>query len=147
MEINLDYNLFGSRLRGLRQKRGLLQKDLADSIGVTKSLIGMYERGERQPSHQTIQKVADYFNVSIDYLIGKSEVTTTIEVLKREQDLEKFLLQNPIFFKGELLDDKDKQRIHDVLFAMFFDRITEQATDQTTAQTAQATVQSHKKTH
>jgi transcriptional regulator with XRE-family HTH domain len=65
---------FNIRLRELRKSRGLSQQKLADYTKVTKSSINMYERGEREPSLETIETFADFFNVDMDYIIGTSEV-------------------------------------------------------------------------
>lgn len=69
---------FATRLLELRSARGLSQKDLAEEIGMAKSSISMYERGERLPSYEVQEAIADYFNVDIDYLIGRSDRTTVV---------------------------------------------------------------------
>lgn len=66
---------FHERLRLLRKKSGLSQQELANLLGsVSKSSINMYERGEREPSLETLEDIADFFNVDLDYLLGKSNV-------------------------------------------------------------------------
>lgn len=67
---------FSERLRSLRKMKGLSQQDLANQIGmVSKSSINMYERGEREPNFETLEAIADYFNVDLDYLLGKSDIS------------------------------------------------------------------------
>ena len=61
---------FGSRLKELRKAHGMTQKDLADKIGVTKSVISYYELQERSPSPYALIKLAHVFHVSTDYLLG-----------------------------------------------------------------------------
>lgn len=61
-----------NRLKELRQKRGLLQSDIAKIIEKSDRAVGQYERGERDPSSETWIKLANFFNVSLDYLLGKS---------------------------------------------------------------------------
>lgn len=63
-------NCLTNRLITLRKERGVLQKDIAKEIGITAAAYSLYEKGKREPSLGTIQKMADYFNVSTDYLIG-----------------------------------------------------------------------------
>lgn len=63
-----------TRLRELRNSAGLSQQALADYTSVSKSSINMYERGDREPGIDTIEIFADYFNVDLDYLLGKSDV-------------------------------------------------------------------------
>lgn len=64
---------FNERLKLLRQESGLSQFDFAKQIGLSKSSVNMYERGEREPSIETLESIADYFNVDMDFLLGKSE--------------------------------------------------------------------------
>lgn len=61
---------FGNRLRELRIGAGLTQKQLADRIGVTKSVISFYELRERAPSPDVLIKLSNIFHVSTDYLLG-----------------------------------------------------------------------------
>ncbi len=63
--------LFYSRLRQLREQHRLSQKDLAAFLGVTRQAIASYELGKREPGFNTLIKLADYFNVSADYLLGR----------------------------------------------------------------------------
>ena len=65
---------FSERLRLLRTTKGLSQQEFAKQIKVSKSSINMYERGEREPGLETLERIADYFNVDMDYLLGKSDV-------------------------------------------------------------------------
>lgn len=64
---------FNERLRELRTARGLSQSDIAKLLRVSKSSINMYERGEREPNFETLESIADCFNVDMDYLMGKSD--------------------------------------------------------------------------
>ena len=66
--------LFGKVLRTLRQRNKLTQKQLADILGLSESAIGMYERGHREPDFETLECIADYFNVDMDYLTGRSNI-------------------------------------------------------------------------
>ena len=54
------------------------QQELADALGISKSSINMYERGERQPNFEVLEAIADFFNVDIDYLLGRTNKTTKI---------------------------------------------------------------------
>lgn len=64
---------FPDILKSLRKREGLNQLELANSIGVSRSAISMYESGQREPDFETMETIADYFNVSMDYLHGKSD--------------------------------------------------------------------------
>ena len=65
---------FSERFKELRQSRKLSQQELAYYLGISKSSVNMYERGEREPGLETIENIADFFNVDMDYLLGKSLV-------------------------------------------------------------------------
>lgn len=92
--------MFGERLQSLRKEKGLTQKDIADILKVAPSTIGMYEQGRRDPDTDTIRLLAEFFNVSIDYLLGNAEKLTEQPIsltIKEQQDLDeeaKKLLQN-----------------------------------------------------
>lgn len=72
---------FSQRLRELRQKAGLSQQGLADALGLSKSSINMYERGEREPGFATLAALADLFRVNMDTLLGHSSHRATIPLL------------------------------------------------------------------
>ena len=65
---------FSDRLKLLRKEHELTQQALADRLGISKSSVNMYERGEREPGIQSLEAMADLFNVDMDYLIGKSGI-------------------------------------------------------------------------
>ena len=64
---------FSDMLRYLRKRDGLSQKELAEKAGVTRSTIGMYETGKREPDFETLEALADVFNVNMNTLLGKSD--------------------------------------------------------------------------
>lgn len=62
------------RIKGLRKKAGLTQQELGDRFGVAKSTICQYENGNSTPNDDIKIAMANYFNVSMDYLMGKTDV-------------------------------------------------------------------------
>lgn len=68
---------FNEVLKELRTSKNVTQAELAKAIGVSASTIGMYESGEREPNFETEEKLADYFNVSLDALRGKEDIQKT----------------------------------------------------------------------
>lgn len=64
---------FGAHLKALRQSKNLTQKQLAENIGASESGIQNYELGTRKPTYDMLIALADYFNVSLDYLVGRSD--------------------------------------------------------------------------
>lgn len=67
---------FGEKLCKLRNKRKLSQAQLARKLGLSASVIGYYETGERYPSLQVLIDISRFFGVSIDYMLGLSDVQT-----------------------------------------------------------------------
>lgn len=61
------------RLIKLKETNNLLQKDIAKSVGLSLRSYQRYEYGEREPTASIIIKLADYFNVSADYLLGRTD--------------------------------------------------------------------------
>ena len=60
-------------LRELRTQKGLTQAELSKTLQVSASSIGMYEQGRREPDNETLGKIANYFNVTTDYLLGRTD--------------------------------------------------------------------------
>lgn len=69
---------FQNVLKGLRTSYGLTQNELSKSLKMSRSTIGMYEKGAREPDFETLELIADYFNVDTDYLLGRTDKTTVI---------------------------------------------------------------------
>lgn len=68
--------MFAKKLRKLREQANLNQEELAKILSVSPSTIGMYEQGRRQPDHEKLKQIADYFNVPLDYLLGRTDDPT-----------------------------------------------------------------------
>ncbi len=62
---------FPARLRTLREGRRMSRKALSECCGLSKNMIGRYERGEKEPSTKALVEIADFFEVSTDYLLGR----------------------------------------------------------------------------
>lgn len=65
--------VFAFRLRRLRERRRVSRRVLADLCGVSKSTMSRYERGEQEPAARVVVELADYFDVTTDYLLGRTE--------------------------------------------------------------------------
>jgi transcriptional regulator with XRE-family HTH domain len=63
-------NIFGERLKELRQERGIGQVELATKLGVSKGVISLWENGLREPTMHSLILLARFFGVTIDYLAG-----------------------------------------------------------------------------
>lgn len=69
---------FALRLKELREKRGLSQAALARHLSVSQSTVGGWEICKREPTFETLETVADFFGVTLDYLLGKTEIPLTV---------------------------------------------------------------------
>ena len=69
---------FQNILKSLRVAKGLTQDELSKQLNISRSTIGMYEKGAREPDFETLELIADYFNVDTDYLLGRTVKTTYI---------------------------------------------------------------------
>lgn len=67
-------------LRYLRKNRNLSMKALGDIFGLAESTISLYETGKREPDNTTMLKIADYFGVSVDYLLGREPIEDEVEI-------------------------------------------------------------------
>ena len=83
---------FAERLQELREDKGISRKDLAASLNITVSALGMYEQGRREPNMEMLIRLADYFNVSLDFLVGRSfnedETRRIIEALHLKNEID-----------------------------------------------------------
>ena len=90
---------FKEVLKTLRKANSLTQDQLASDLHITRSRLGMYETGKREPDFETLEAIADYFNVDIDYLMGRTDKTTIIPesyyIDKDARDIAEFLHENP----------------------------------------------------
>lgn len=94
---------FGTKLKELRKQSGMTQQQLAEKLGITKSVVSYYELSERTPSPEVLRDLALIFRVSTDYLLG-IERAKTIDVSELSDDDIKLLLVTI-----ETLKNKNKQ--------------------------------------
>ena len=103
---------FRSNLQALREDRGISQRELAKVLGVSTSTIGNYEIGLREPGFEMLEKMADYFNVSIGSLLGDERAA---RLLLYQEKLK------PILDKAYRLDDKDLGKLEERIDIMLED--------------------------
>ncbi|MCF6461460.1 XRE family transcriptional regulator [Clostridium sp. Cult3] len=65
--------VFGKRLKSLREEKGFTQQDIADILGVGRATIAGYETKGKQPDYEKLMKLAEFFNTSVDYLLGRTD--------------------------------------------------------------------------
>lgn len=99
-----------NRIKELRTEKGITQADLAKILKISDRAVGYYENGDREPDYSTLLKIATYFDVSIDYLLGVSDIKNTNTDNSTEPKDERFIA----FRQGyDELEDADR----DILLA------------------------------
>lgn len=93
-------SILGKRLRSLRESQDIKQNEFANKIGISNVVLSRYESGERRPDYETLEKIADYFNVTTDYLLGRSNTPNLSEedefqAFKNNPDLERWYKELP----------------------------------------------------
>ncbi|MDS1004925.1 helix-turn-helix transcriptional regulator [Clostridium sporogenes] len=68
--------MFGDRLKDLRERKQLTQNEFASILGIGRTTLSHYELNNREPDFETLEKIANYFDVSIDYLVGRTNLKT-----------------------------------------------------------------------
>jgi len=105
-------NLFRFRLKELREEKNISRSDLAEILGVSVQTIANYENGHREPNFDTLLKIADFFNVTVDYLIGNSNFRTREEEFRGKNFYEKYKLDDVI---DDSMDAESKAIIGNIL--------------------------------
>lgn len=93
---------FGDRLKSLREEKNLTQKELSRIFKISESSVGMYERNEREPSFELVDRFSDYFEVTADYLLARSNsrnMTKEDEEIADRYGLNDLPNQERMFFK------------------------------------------------
>lgn len=78
------------RLEELRNEKGMTKKEVAEYLQIDQSTYGKYELGKREPDHTVLNKIADLFNTSVDYILGRTDIKTPIETIAAHHDDEEW---------------------------------------------------------
>ena len=117
---------FGDRLRELRRERGMQQRELGELYNLSSSAIGSYERNLREPTLELLLQLSEYFGVSVDYLLCRTEERLTAKEYKEKDsyELADFMSGHTITVGGVVVSPADKRRICDMATGLFWTRIT-----------------------
>ncbi|WP_409229437.1 helix-turn-helix domain-containing protein [Gudongella sp. SC589] len=109
-------NLFGKRLRMLRREKDIVMTDLADALDLTQATLSKYENGKRIPNIEILQRFAKYFNVSSDYLLGKTDNREPYH-----EDAEDYIqeLRDLVAKEGYDISDLSNQELADKIIKAF----------------------------
>lgn len=124
--VNTVSGIMGKRLKQLREKSGLQQKFVADKIGVKNNTLSGYESGNREPDSQTLTKLADFYEVTTDYLHGRTDDPKgfTTEDITRESTNESLY-----FFDQENLTPEEVEALKEHLEFLRFKAAKENKKD------------------
>lgn len=105
--------MLGSRIRELRKERKMSQRELAEKLNVSQQTIGAWETERIVPGADTLGNIANYFGVTADYLLGRSE--------KRKENKDDFTVQEALdsvmSFDGKPMTDNDREIIEGIIRA------------------------------
>ena len=110
--------MLSNRLKQLRIEKGITQKEMAKDLGTTDVSIGRYEKGEREPKTDMLNTLANYFDVTTDYLLGRTDIKNNSNSNKinankndNENDIEKIIdelmEQKGLMLCGEPMSEED----------------------------------------
>lgn len=104
---------FGERLRSLRTKKEYSLRKMAEELDISFSALGKYERNEHQPDFDTLEKIADYFEVSIDWLLGRKNLYDGYyDALKIIDDaIEKMNPDAELYIPEAILEDMVRKKV------------------------------------
>lgn len=102
---------FKDRLKQLRLKNKLTQQDIANHFQTSPQSYAQWEKGLRKPSAENLQKLADFFNVSTDYLLGQTDIPNSPDI--------DTAIDNSVAYDGAPITDNDREIIKDFLKEYF----------------------------
>lgn len=100
------------RLKELRKQKKLRQQDVADAINCSQAVYSRYENGEREPSKIVLNSLADFYNVSVDYILGRDQA----EPAQNETEEEALQKENATMLSS--LTPEEWQRVMDFIAGM-----------------------------
>lgn len=116
-------NTFGNNLKNLRISSGWTQTDLAKLLNVAKGTVSNWENNNRFPDKDMLNNLADIFNVSIDFLLGRpeSDIVAPPITKKDEKDHDSFMEDaRALFMNGEVAEE-DKEKIFKDISDLFWE--------------------------
>lgn len=133
MQVNL---VLGQRLRELRENKEISQIELARYLNISNTTLSQYETGKRVPSDEIKIKIADYFNVSLDYLLGRTNIPDVAGKINPDnetaiaQQKHEFIKSIKNFFLCEEISDKEKEEVFKVMTSLFWESRGDEKTSQ-----------------
>ena len=109
--------MFGDKLRYLREHQEYTQADAAQKLGIGQTTYNRYERGLYEPDYKTLKKIANFFQVSIDYLLDNdNEILADMDALV---DLNHFLLHGNYTIFARFPKETDRRMLDNIVKAIY----------------------------
>ncbi|WP_332400867.1 helix-turn-helix domain-containing protein [Lactococcus laudensis] len=110
--------MFAERLKSLRKEQNLTQEKIAEKLNISRGSYAQWETERTQPSSKSLETLANFFNVSTDYLLGNTDNKNST---KFEDDLEESL-NTARAFSGKPISEHDREVMREILTEMFKDK-------------------------
>ena len=108
--------MFGRKLKSLRESKGLAQGTVAEKLNLTQATYSRYESGLHQPDYNTLKRIANFFEVSIDYLLNNEKnLPKTEEII----DLNYFIMNGNYMANSRFPTDKERNLMNKIVNAIF----------------------------
>lgn len=104
--------MFPERLKALRKKTKLTQKQIAEALNIKQPTYAQWENGRTKPKGETLEKFADFFNVSTDYLLGKTDIKNSSDI---DEDALEQSLRKSVGFNGKPATDEEIENMKNAL--------------------------------
>lgn len=104
--------MFPERLKALRKEAKLTQKQIAKSLNIKQPTYAQWENGRTKPKGETLERFADFFNVSTDYLLGKTDIKNSSDI---DEDALEQSLKKSIGFNGKPATDEEIENMKNAL--------------------------------
>jgi len=121
---------FSERMRELRKEKGISLEKLAEMMGTTKATLSRYENSKRIPNIEFVKELAKIFDVSVDYLLGRTDVRNTFipddytqkyKVTKKDLlQYEDFIKHAGAFFMNDEVAEEDKEKLFKDISELFW---------------------------
>lgn len=107
--------MFAKRLRKLRESKEMTQREVADLLGLTPKAVGFYEQGKREPTHEALLKLSEIFQVSVDYLLCKTDIKNYSDAFIKDYMENSPELLQLLKSQGYKIEEMTKEEILDLI--------------------------------
>ncbi|WP_449456308.1 helix-turn-helix domain-containing protein [Streptococcus suis] len=114
--------MFSERLKQLRKEAGLTQKQVAEKLSMSQPQYNRTENGGRKPSDETLKLFSNFFNVSTDYLLGRTDIKNSSEI--DEEKLDK-AIDESLGFNGKPATEQERESMKEAL-RIYLESLNEQ---------------------